>query len=220
MTTKLVWMTQDSEKLIAYIARVSNPDNQENPSYKGLIKYLIKNQHWSPFEMVNLCIEINTTRAISAQILRHRSFSFQEFSQRYADVTTLCGCNSDETIELRTQDLKNRQNSVDNLEENKKEKYTQKIKEHNERTLTLYKEMLEDGIAKECARSILPLSTSTRIYMNGTLRSWIHYLKLRSKNGTQKEHSDIAISIIENIIKKELPVIYEVLFVDEDRITE
>lgn len=216
MRTKLIWITPHSEKLIAYIARVSNPQNQTNPSSTSLLRYLIKNSHWSPFEMVNMCIEINTSRSISTQILRHRSFSFQEFSQRYADVNLL---SEPETINLRRQDIKNRQNSIDDIPEDLKEKYTMEIQSLFEKSNDLYCRMINDGIAKECARAILPLNTPTRLYMNGSLRSWIHYLQLRSKNGTQKEHADIAVEIIQNIIKTELPVIYEVCFSQETKVS-
>ena len=240
MATRLIWMTPGSEKLITYIARVSNPVGQlrqEHPRQleerrlerqeeqlseitqqdTRLVKYLIKNHHWSPFEMVNMCVEINTTRAISAQILRHRSFSFQEFSQRYADVDALIGEGGEtqflsHSFDLRRQDTKNRQNSIDDIPDEIKESFYSRITELNKQTHDLYKDMLNSGIAKECARGILPLNTPTRLYMNGTLRSWIHYLHLRSSNGTQKEHSQIAKSIISTIIKKELPLIYETCF--------
>lgn len=220
-SVSLISLTPDAEKLIAYIARVSNPDNQSNPSYKNLLKYLIRNHHWSPFEMVNMCIEINTTRAISPQILRHRSFSFQEFSQRYCDVNQLKMEKTSKevfpSIDLRKQDLKNRQNSITNSDSLLlNEKYKEEITHLFNSSLSLYNKMLSDGVAKECARSILPLNTPTKLYMNGTLRSWIHYLQLRSSNGTQKEHADIANDIINNIIKKELPTIYEICFLESN----
>lgn len=209
---KKIWSTKDGEALIANIARVSNPKNQSegsNISYEGLLKYLIKNNHWSPFEMVNLCIEINTTRAISAQIIRHRSFSFQEFSQRYASVNEL------EEIQIpdfRRQDLKNRQNSIDDIELNIKKAFEESTQKLFKDILVLYENMLENGIAKECARNILPMCTPTRIYMNGNMRNWIHYLQLRRENGTQKEHALIAENIIQTIIKDEFPIIYKVCF--------
>ena len=187
---KLISMTPDAEKTMGYVARVSNPSNQENPKVAGLLSYCIKNGHWSVFEQAHMTLEINTTRGIAAQILRHRSFTYQEFSQRYADSSVL----SEEIPlpELRRQDTKNRQNSIDDIEEDVKLEFQKKIQMHFEQGMNLYKDMLEHGIAKECARFVLPLATPTKIYMTGSVRSWIHYINLRAGNGTQKEHMDIA----------------------------
>ena len=187
-TTTLVHITPNAEELIAYMARVSNPANQNNTETSAkLIKYLIDHHHWSPFEMVNMCVSIETTRSIAAQILRHRSFSFQEFSQRYAPVTTTAT-----TPSLRRQDTKNRQNSIDDLDGYLKLTLEGEIQEHFAKANQLYNRLLAQGVAKECARDVLPLSTSTRLYMNGTIRSWIHYCQLRCGNGTQLEHRVIA----------------------------
>ena len=187
-TVELVHHTPKGDDLVAYMARVSNPNNQNNTKTSArLIKYLIEHQHWSPFEMVNMCVEINTTRSIAAQILRHRSFSFQEFSQRYADATQL---GTGVMPELRLQDTKNRQNSIEVEEEDPWLK--QEINYLYKHSQQVYERLLEAGVAKECARDVLPLSTPTRMYMNGTLRSWIHYCQLRCANGTQKEHKHIA----------------------------
>lgn len=184
----LVHITPNAEELIAYMARVSNPSNQNNTETSAkLIKYLIDHQHWSPFEMVNMCVEINTTRSIAAQILRHRSFSFQEFSQRYAEVT-----NKAVVPELRRQDTKNRQNSINDLAPEVQTSFIERIESFYKDAYALYEDMLESGVAKECAREVLPLSTPTRLYMNGTIRSWIHYCQLRCSNGTQEEHRIIA----------------------------
>ena len=185
----LVSATPDAEKHMAYCARVSNPKNQENESIAGLLKYCIKHQHWSIFEQAFMTLEINTSRGIAAQILRHRSFTYQEFSQRYAD-TNLLG--DIKVPELRRQDTKNRQNSIDDIDAFTLAKFQGKIEEHFFAAQHLYNEMLDAGIAKECARFVLPLATPTRIYMTGSVRSWIHYIDLRSANGTQKEHMDIA----------------------------
>jgi len=190
MAINLVSVTPDAEKLMAYCARVSNPNNQQNENYAKLLKYCIDHQHWSIFEMATMTLEINTTRGIAAQILRHRSFTFQEFSQRYADTTLL----SDEIplFELRTQDTKNRQTSIDNVSIETKSKWTTKIREHFSKAKAIYDGMINDGIAKECARFVLPLATPTRLYMTGSIRSWIHYIQLRAANGTQKEHILVA----------------------------
>ena len=187
---KLISMTPDAEKTMGYVARVSNPSNQENPKVAGLLSYCIKNGHWSVFEQAHMTLEINTTRGIAAQILRHRSFTYQEFSQRYADSSVL----SEEIPlpELRRQDTKNRQNSIDDIEEDVKLEFQKKIQMHFEQGMSLYKDMLEQGIAKECPRFLLPLPTPTKIYMTGSVRSGIHYINLRAGNGTQKEHMDIA----------------------------
>ena len=186
----LVSVTPEAEKTIGYIARVSNPSNQDNPKVAGLLKYCIKHGHWSVFEQATMTLEISTTRGLAAQILRHRSFCFQEFSQRYAD-SSLLG----ETIalpELRLQDHKNRQNSIDAIDPWKKQKYEILMQQYFKQGMELYQQMLEDDIAKECARFVLPLAVGTKLYMTGNLRSWIHYINLRTANGTQKEHMDIA----------------------------
>ena len=198
---KLIWITPDAEALIAKIARVSNPNNEDNPDCDKLLKYLIKHKHWSPFEMASMCVEIHTTRAISPQILRHRSFSFQEFSQRYAIPTDTFA-----TVlpDLRSQDLKNRQNSVDDLPSETQHYYQQRIDDHFREGVNLYESLLHSGVAKECARSVLPLNTVTRLYMSGTIRSWLHYVDLRGGNGTQKEHMSIAASV-GDILVDQLP---------------
>ena len=189
MNVKLVTITPDAEKMMAYIARVSNPNNQENEKYAGLLKYCIKHNHWSVFEQATMTLEIETTRAIAAQILRHRSFTFQEFSQRYASTDHL----GDIPIpDLRRQDEKNRQNSTDDLDEFVKQKLELQIKTLFSSAEALYHQMLEEGVAKECARFVLPLATPTKLYMTGSCRSWIHYINLRSAHGTQKEHMEIA----------------------------
>ena len=186
----LVSVTPDAEKTIGYVARVSNPANQENEKVAGLLKYCIKHQHWSIFEQATMTLEINTTRAIAAQILRHRSFTFQEFSQRYADSSLL----GDEIPlpELRRQDTTNRQKSIDDLDPFVKQKYEIWMQYHFKQTMDVYREMLDAGVAKECARMILPMAVPTRIYMTGSVRSWMHYIDLRCAHGTQKEHQDVA----------------------------
>tara|TARA_R100001443_G_scaffold30427_3_gene44111 strand:- start:3041 stop:3673 length:633 start_codon:yes stop_codon:yes gene_type:complete len=189
MTIKLVSITPDAEQTMAYIARVSNPSNQDNDKYSGLLKYCIKHNHWSVFEQSSMTLEIETTRAIAAQILRHRSFTFQEFSQRYAASTTLGDI---DLPELRKQDLKNRQNSTDDLDPKMVEKFEKQMITLFSSSKALYEQMLSQGVAKECARMVLPLCTPTRIYMTGSCRSWIHYINLRSAHGTQKEHMEIA----------------------------
>ena len=204
MTVNLISMTPDAEKTIGYCARVSNPKNQDNPEVSGLLKFCIKHGHWSIFEKANMVVEINTTRGIAAQILRHRSFSFQEFSQRYAKAEGF------EYIQPRRQDTKNRQNSWDDLEEEDKTWFEYTNKKIQDATNDFYEEALERGIAKESARFLLPLSTKTRMYMNGTVRSWIHYIKLRTDPSTQKEHQDIA-NEIKGIFREELPIISEAL---------
>ena len=200
---KLIWVTPDAEQLIGKIARVSNPKNENNPNVEGLLKYLIKHKHWSPFEMASMCVEIHTTRAIAPQILRHRSFSFQEFSQRYAIPTDTFA-----TVQpkLRRQDVKNRQNSIDDLPSETTEYYDQRIDDHFRQGVELYESLLHSGVAKECARAVLPLNTVTRLYMSGTIRSWLHYVDLRGDNGTQLEHMQIARSVGE-ILDTELPTI-------------
>ena len=187
-TTTLVHCTEDGDYLISYMARVSNPSNQSNTETSdNLIKYLIKHKHWSPFEMVNMCVEISTTRSIAQQILRHRSFSFQEFSQRYAQVLEQPAIPN-----LRRQDTTNRQNSIDDLDPTDVQHFQVQLKQHFDQSMILYQNMLQAGVAKECAREVLPLSTPTRMYMNGSLRSWIHYCDLRCTDGTQLEHRIIA----------------------------
>ena len=186
----LISVTPDAEKIIGYIARVSNPKNQENPNVEGLLKYCIKHGHWSVFEQASMTLQIDTTRGIAAQVLRHRSFTYQEFSQRYADSSMLA--EEIPMFELRRQDQKNRQNSIDDVDEFTKQEFDIKIKRHFDEGMKLYKEMLDQGIAKECARFVLPLATPTRLYMTGSLRSWVHYIDLRSAHGTQKEHMEIA----------------------------
>ena len=202
----LIHSTQSGDELIAYMARVSNPSNQDNKDSSKLINYLIKHRHWSPFEMVNMCVEINTTRSISAQILRHRSFSFQEFSQRYASVEEL---ELPTPPNLRLQDLKNRQNSIE-TDEIDISSWSSAIQHSYDNAYKLYKNLLKEGIAKECARDVLPLGAPTRLYMNGTLRSWIHYCDLRTDKGTQKEHRDIALAC-KQLIKTEFPLTYEAI---------
>ena len=205
-TVSLVHSTEDGDSLLAYMARVSNPSNQGSKCSHKLIKYLIKHKHWSPFEMVNMCVEINTTRSISAQIIRHRSFSFQEFSQRYANVEDL---ELPTPPDLRLQDTNNRQNSIDS-DDIDKLTWQGSIQLHYAQCYRLYNNLIKEGIAKECAREVLPMGAPTRLYMNGTLRSWIHYIDLRTSNGTQKEHQDIAVACQE-LIKQQFPITYEVL---------
>ena len=198
----LVSVTPDAEKTIGYIARVSNPNNQDNPKVEGLLKYCIKHGHWSIFEQAHMTLEIETTRAIAAQILRHRSFTFQEFSQRYQDVSSI---REDIPIpELRSQDDKNRQNSIDDVDPAVQERFKREIRQHFNQSIDLYKSMLHAGIAKECARFVLPLSTPTKIYMTGSVRSWIHYINLRSAHGTQSEHMEIA-EACRDVFKQQFP---------------
>ena len=212
MNVKLVWVTPKAEEMITYMARVSAPKNQSNlDTAPRLLRYLNKHSHWSPYEMANMCVEINTTRAISAQIIRHRSFSFQEFSQRYADVNEL---GSAVIPHLRRQDLKNRQNSIDDFHPEEIGGFYRRISQLFEDSEHLYREMVSHGIAKECARNILPMGTQTRIYMNGTLRSWIHYLQLRTAHGTQAEHKQIA-EEIKRIFCEQFPIIAEAAFQQE-----
>jgi len=205
---KLVSVTPDAEKHMAYCARVSNPANQENEKFSGLLKYCIQHQHWSIFEQASMTVEINTTRGIAAQILRHRSFTYQEFSQRYADTNLL-----NKTIplpELRRQDDKNRQNSIDDIPDYLKLTLTEDIRVHFEQGLRLYNRLLEKGVAKECARFVLPLATPTRLYMTGSIRSWIHYIDLRSAHGTQKEHMEIA-ELVRCVFTCQFPAVSEAL---------
>ena len=203
---KLVSVTADAEQHMAYVARVSNPKNQNNDKFAGLLKYCIKHGHWSVFEQAFMTIEINTTRGLAAQILRHRSFTFQEFSQRYAD-TNLLDTKID-VPDLRSQDGKNRQNSIDDIPVSKKENLQSKIATHFADAMHLYNELIQEGVAKECARFVLPLATPTRIYMTGNVRSWIHYIDLRSANGTQKEHMDVAKGVKEIFIEQFLSLIH------------
>ena len=203
----LIHITPKAEELIAYMARVSNPSNQTNTQTSArLINYLIQHKHWSPFEMVNMCVEIETTRSIAAQILRHRSFSFQEFSQRYAQVLT-----PPELPELRRQDVKNRQNSIDDLDISVAREYEKRIAKHYAQAYLLYTEMVEAGVAKECAREVLPMASPTKLYMNGTIRSWLHYCDLRTSNGTQKEHAQIAAQV-QDILYQHLPNVCEAMW--------
>ena len=202
MKVNLVTVTPDAEKQMGYIARVSNPQNQSNPAVAGLLGYCIKHGHWSVFEQAHMTVEIETTRGIAAQILRHRSFTFQEFSQRYAN-TNLLG--EIEVPDLRSQDLKNRQNSNDDIPEEQTKRLQDQIKRYFAEGIDLYNELIREGVAKECARFVLPLATPTRIYMTGSVRSWIHYIDLRSAHGTQKEHMDI-VEEIRCIFKQQFPV--------------
>ena len=208
MNVSLVSVSPDAEKLMAYCARVSNPSNQENDNYAGLLRYCIKHQHWSIFEQAFMTLEINTTRGLAAQILRHRSFTFQEFSQRYAD-TKLLETNIP-LPELRRQDTKNRQNSIDDIPEAQSKMLLGRIQNYFNEGLDLYNELLREGIAKECARFVLPLATPTRIYMSGSVRSWIHYIDLRSGHGTQKEHMEIA-NECKSIFTEQFPTVAEAL---------
>ncbi len=204
MNVSLVSVSPDAEKHMAYCARVSNPNNQDNDNYAGLLRYCIKHQHWSIFEQAFMTLEINTTRGLAAQILRHRSFTFQEFSQRYADTNLL-----DTNIplpELRRQDTKNRQNSIDDIPEDQSKMLLGRIQNYFNEGLDLYNELLREGIAKECARFVLPLATPTRIYMSGSVRSWVHYIDLRSGHGTQKEHMDIA-NACKSIFTEQFPTV-------------
>ena len=189
MNVKLITVTPNAEKQMGYVARVSNPNNQDNPNVSGLLGYCIKHQHWSVFEQAHMTLEIETTRGIAAQILRHRSFTYQEFSQRYANTNMLGRI---EIPELRSQDSKNRQNSIDDIPEAQKARLQGQIERYFSEGIDLYNELIREGVAKECARFVLPLATPTKIYMTGSVRSWIHYIDLRSAHGTQKEHMDIA----------------------------
>ena len=203
----LISVTPDAEKHMAYVARVSNPKNQDNDKFAGLLKYCIQHGHWSVFEQAFMTVEINTTRAIAAQILRHRSFTYQEFSQRYADSNLLGDI---ELPELRRQDSKNRQNSIDDLEPEMVEKFNRQMNTLFSSAFGLYNQMLEAGVAKECARFVLPLATPTRIYMTGSVRSWIHYINLRAAHGTQQEHMDIA-NACKDIFIENFPSVSEAL---------
>jgi thymidylate synthase (FAD) len=208
MAVELIWATPSAEQLIVKMARVSNPANQENEKFSGLLKYCIQHQHWSIFEQATMTVEINTTRGIAAQILRHRSFTYQEFSQRYADTNLL-----NKTIplpDLRRQDDKNRQNSIDDIPDYLKLTLLEDIRVLFEHSQRVYNRLLEKGVAKECARFVLPLATPTRLYMTGSVRSWIHYIDLRSAHGTQKEHMEIA-ELIRCIFICQFPAVAEAL---------
>ena len=207
MNVKLISVSPDSEKHMAYCARVSNPNNQENEKYAGLLRYCIKHQHWSIFEQAFMTLEINTTRGLAAQILRHRSFTYQEFSQRYADANLLGGI---PVPDLRSQDHKNRQNSIDDIPDEQKKNLQNQIQRYFAEGLDLYNELIREGVAKECARFVLPLATPTRLYMSGSVRSWIHYIDLRSGHGTQKEHMDIA-NECKSIFIDQFPTVSEAL---------
>lgn len=201
---KLIAITPNAEQLCVYCARVSNPKNQDNQNYEKLVGYLIRERHWSPFEMANMVLEINTTRAISPQILRHRSFSFQEFSLRYSSIENL-----QDTVHLpslRRQDNVNRQASHDDLDPSLVTSLSKAIDRLYQQSFDVYRELLDSGVAKECAREVLPLGVPSRLYMNGTLRSWITYIALREKNGTQLEHQKIALAA-KAILSKECPTI-------------
>ena len=203
MNVKLITVTPKAEETMGYVARVSNPNNQDNPNVSGLLGYCIKHGHWSVFEQAHMTLEIETTRGLAAQILRHRSFTFQEFSQRYANANLL---DNIQVPDLRSQDSKNRQNSIDDIPQDKKETLQKKINDHFGAAMSLYDELIEEGVAKECARFVLPLATPTRIYMTGSVRSWIHYIDLRSAHGTQKEHMNIA-EACRQIFIKQFPIV-------------
>ena len=208
MNVKCVTVTPDAEETMGYVARVSNPKNQENPNVAGLLSYCIKHGHWSVFEQAHMTVEINTTRGLAAQILRHRSFTFQEFSQRYADSSLLA--DKIPLFELRRQDDKNRQNSIDDIDPFLIQKYEVKVEKHFQKAMKIYQEMLKDGIAKECARFVLPLATPTRLYMTRSIRSWIHYIDLRSAHGTQKEHTQV-VNEIRSIFIDKFPIVSQAL---------
>ena len=208
MTVKLVSVTPDAEKTMAYIARVSNPNNQDSDKFSGLLKYCIVHNHWSVFEQSSMTLEIETTRAIAAQILRHRSFTYQEFSQRYADSSMLSS--HIPMFEFRLQDKKNRQNSIEGVDPFTTQELQIAVQRYFEEGMDIYKQMLRLGIAKECARMVLPLATPTKIYMTGSVRSWIHYISLRSANGTQKEHMDIALDA-KRVFAEQFPICAEAL---------
>ena len=208
MSVKLISVTPDAEKMMAYVARVSNPNNQENPNYAKLLGYCIKHNHWSVFEQSFMTLELETTRGVAAQVLRHRSFTYQEFSQRYADSSMLA--DQVPMFDLRRQDTKNRQNSIDDIDPFVKQEFEIKVRRHFDEAMVLYQSMLDSGIAKECARFVLPLATPTRIYMSGSCRSWIHYINLRTANGTQKEHMEIA-EACKKIFVEQFPTCAEAL---------
>ena len=207
-TARLISVTPDAESTMAYVARVSNPNNQENPNYAKLLSYCIKHNHWSVFEQAFMTLELETTRGIAAQVLRHRSFTYQEFSQRYADSSMLA--EEIPLFDLRRQDTKNRQNSIDDVDPFLKQELEITIKRPFQSAMDIYQQMLEMGIAKECSRFVLPLATPTKIYMSGSCRSWIHYINLRTANGTQKEHMDLAESC-KQIFIEQFPTVAEAL---------
>ena len=208
MNVKLVSVTPEAEKTMGYIARVSNPKNQDNPKVDGLLGYCIKHGHWSVFEQAFMTLEIETTRGLAAQIFRHRSFTYQEFSQRYADVSFI---REDIPLpELRSQDEKNRQNSIDDVDPAVVERFNREMRKHFDAGIDLYKSMLHAGIAKECARFVLPLATPTKLYMTGSCRSWVHYIQLRSAHGTQKEHMDL-VENVRNIFVQQFPIVSQAL---------
>jgi thymidylate synthase (FAD) len=207
-SVKLVTVTPDAEKMMGYVARVSNPNNQDNPKVAGLLKYCIKHNHWSVFEQAHMTLEIETSRGIAAQVLRHRSFTFQEFSQRYADSSMLADIIP--LPNLRRQDTKNRQNSTDDLDAFHKQEFEIAIQRHFVSAMDLYQTMLDHGVAKECARFVLPLAVPTKIYMTGSVRSWIHYIELRSAHGTQKEHMEIALDA-KRVFAEQFPICAEAL---------
>lgn len=207
-SVKVVWVTPDAENMIVKMARVSAPKNQENmETAPKLLRYLIKHKHISPFEMANMCVEITTTRAIAQQIIRHKSFSYQEFSQRYANINEIGHA---AVPQLRRQDPKNRQNSIDDLDAAEMSGLYRRTRQLFADAEDLYSEMVSRGVAKECARNILPLATPTRMYMNGTLRSWLTYIALREKHGTQMEHMSIA-KDIKQIFCGQFPIIGEAM---------
>ena len=208
MNVKLVSVTPDAEKTMGYVARVSNPQNQDNPKVAGLLSYCINHGHWSVFEQAHMTLEIETTRGLAAQILRHRSFTYQEFSQRYQDVSHI---REDIPLpELRSQDTKNRQNSIDDVDPEIVERYNKEMRKHFDASIDLYKSMLHAGIAKECARFVLPLATPTRLYMTGSVRSWIHYINLRSAHGTQKEHTEL-VEEVRKVFVEQFPLVSQAL---------
>ena len=207
MEVSLISITPDAEKTMAFIARVSNPSNQDNENYSGLLKYCIKHNHWSVFEQSTMTLQIDTTRAIAAQILRHRSFTFQEFSQRYAESHELGNI---QLPDLRKQDKKNRQNSTDDLDPFVRQKLEAQMITLFSSSQSLYNQMIQEGVAKECARMVLPLCTPTKIYMTGSCRSWIHYINLRSAHGTQKEHMEIA-EACRKVFTEQFPSVSEAL---------
>jgi thymidylate synthase (FAD) len=205
MSVRLVWSTPNGEEHIAYMARVSNPNNQSNPDYEKLIRYLVKHQHWSPFEMINICMEIETTRDIVRQVLRHRSFTFQEFSQRYAETS-----NFDISV-ARLQDHTNRQNSLETNDRELKKVWQEYQHDVIRKANTVYTWALNAGIAKEVARKVLPEGlTMSRMYMNGTLRSWMHYVTIRCNKDTQKEHRDVAMQC-KDILTEKFPIVMKAL---------
>ena len=208
MNVKLVTVTPKAEETMGYIARVSNPQNQDNPKVAGLLSYCIRHGHWSVFEQAHMTLEIETTRGLAAQILRHRSFTYQEFSQRYADVSHI---REDIPLpELRRQDDKNRQNSIDDVDPAVVKRFNKEMRDHFDKSIDLYKSMLHAGIAKECARFVLPLATPTRLYMTGSCRSWIHYINLRSAHGTQKEHMEL-VEYVKSIFTEQFPTVSQAL---------